>query len=116
MSEELVIETEGLSKRYGRTWALREVDLRVERGQVYGLLGPNGAGKSTTIRVLTGLVGPTDGRARLFGQPVGARRGAGGVVGVAVEEPALYNYLSGRENLELLAALSGGTSRLIICA
>ncbi len=115
MSGDPIIETEGLSKRYGRTWALREMDLRVERGQVCGLLGPNGAGKSTTIRVLTGLVGPTGGRARLFGQPVGARRhGAGGVVGVAVEEPALYNYLSGRENLELLAALSGDVSERAI--
>ena len=109
MSDEAIIETQGLSKRYGRTWALRELDLRVERGQVYGLLGPNGAGKSTTMRVLTGLVRPSRGRARLFGAPVGERRSRPrGVVGVAVEEPALYEYLSGRENLELLAALSGG--------
>ncbi len=111
MSGDAIIETEGLSKRYGRTWALREVDLRVERGQVYGLLGPNGAGKSTAIRVLTGLVRPTRGRARLFGAPVSAlRRGGGPVVGAVVEEPALYEYLSGRKNLKLLAALSGGTS------
>ncbi len=52
MSSEAVIETQGLTKRYGRTWALRGVDLRVERGQVYGLLGPNGAGKATTANIV----------------------------------------------------------------
>ena len=111
MSSEAVIETQGLTKRYGRTWALRGLDIEVGPGQIYGLLGPNGAGKSTTIRVLTGLVRPTRGRARLFGAPVSALRRRGGPgVGAVVEEPALYEYLSGRQNLKLLAALSGGTS------
>ncbi len=56
MSSEAVIETQGLTKRYGRTWALRGLDIEVGQGQIYGLLGPNGAGKTTAIRVLTGLV------------------------------------------------------------
>jgi len=56
MNSEAVIETQGLTKRYGRTWALRGLDLEVGPGQIYGLLGPNGAGKTTAIRVLTGLV------------------------------------------------------------
>jgi len=112
MSSEAVIETQGLTKRYGRTWALRGLDMEVGQGQIYGLLGPNGAGKTTAIRVLTGLVRANSGQAHLFG------RSAGSVpvrkrhpIGVMVEEPALYEYLSGRDNLGLLASLSGGVSR-----
>ncbi len=111
MSSEAVIETQGLTKRYGRTWALRGLDIEVGRGQLYGLLGPIGAGKTTAIRVLTGLVRANKGQARLFGQPAGSlavrMRHS---VGVMVEEPAFYGYLSGRDNLELLASLSGGAS------
>ncbi len=112
MSSEAVIETQGLTKRYGRTWALRGLDIAVESGQIYGLLGPNGAGKTTAIRVLTGLVRANGGQARLFGRPAGSvpvrKRHC---VGVMVEEAAFYGYLSGRDNLKLLASLSGGVSR-----
>ncbi len=111
MSSEAVIETQGLTKRYGRTWALRGLDIEVGPGQIYGLLGPNGAGKTTAIRVLTGLVRANGGQARLFGRPAGSvpvrKRHC---VGVMVEEPAFYGYLSGRNNLELLASLSGSVS------
>ncbi len=112
MSSEAVIETQGLTKRYGRTWALRGLDIEVGQGQIYGLLGPNGAGKTTAIRVLTGLIRANGGQARLFGRPASSvpvrKRHS---VGVMVEEPAFYGYLSGRDNLELLASLSGGVSR-----
>jgi len=112
MNSEAVIETQGLTKRYGRTWALRGLDIEVGPGQIYGLLGPNGAGKTTAIRVLTGLVRANGGQARLFGRPAGSvpvrMRHS---VGVMVEETAFYEYLSGRDNLELLASLSGGVSR-----
>ncbi|HEV2427390.1 MAG TPA: ATP-binding cassette domain-containing protein, partial [Acidimicrobiales bacterium] len=66
-SDAAAIETEGLTKRYGETLALDSLDLRVERGEVYGYLGPNGAGKTTTIRLLLGLHRPSAGRARLLG-------------------------------------------------
>ena len=112
MSDEAVIQTEGLTKRYGRTWALRGLDIEVGPGQIYGLLGPNGAGKTTAIRVLTGLVRANGGQARLFGRPAGsASVRMRHRVGVMAEEPAFYAYLSGRDNLDLLASLSGGVSR-----
>jgi ABC-type multidrug transport system ATPase subunit len=73
------IETVGLSKFYGPTCALEDLDLRIEAGEVFGYLGPNGAGKTTTIRLLLGLHRPTAGRAALFGvdawrDPVAAHR------------------------------------------
>jgi ABC-2 type transport system ATP-binding protein len=61
------IRTEGLSKRYGSTLALDQLDLNVGEGEVYGYLGPNGSGKTTTIRLLLGLHRPSGGRAELFG-------------------------------------------------
>ena len=61
------IQTRGLTKRYGSTLALDDLDLTVEEGEVYGYLGPNGAGKTTTIRLLLGLHRPSSGRAELFG-------------------------------------------------
>jgi ABC-2 type transport system ATP-binding protein len=108
MDSEAAISTRHLQKRYGRQLALDGLDLTVTRGEVFGFLGPNGAGKSTTIRILLGLLRPTSGHARLLGRAAGtvASR-ANGRVGALVEEPAFYEYLSGRRNLELLAALSG---------
>jgi len=63
-----VIETVGLTKRFGDTMALDSLDLRIEAGEVFGFLGPNGAGKTTTIRLLLGLIRPSSGEARLFGR------------------------------------------------
>ena len=103
------VEARGLVKRYGEIVAVDHVDLTVEPGDVYGYLGPNGAGKTTSLRMLLGLIRPTEGSARLFGRDplaVGARA-LEGVAGF-VEEPKFYPYLSGRKNLELLAALDGG--------
>ncbi len=65
-----VIQTHGLSHRYGRTWALHDVDLEIPRGSLYALLGPNGAGKTTLLKVLMGLVRPTSGEALLTGKPI----------------------------------------------
>jgi ABC-2 type transport system ATP-binding protein len=68
------IRTEGLSKRYGHTIALADLDLEIARGEVVGYLGPNGAGKTTTIRLLLGLARPTAGRAEIFGLDTQRRR------------------------------------------
>ncbi len=104
----LVLTTRGLTKRYGERTVVDGLSLDVERGDVYGFLGPNGAGKSTTMRMLVGLVHPTAGEVRILGEPVGPRaRAALRRVGAIVEAPSFYGYLSGRDNLRMLADLTG---------
>jgi ABC-2 type transport system ATP-binding protein len=95
-----VIRTLRLSKRFGQRHAVREVDLTVPRGSVFGFLGPNGSGKTTTIRMLLGLTAPTSGSISLLGQPMpGSALQVLPRVGALVEGPAFYPYLSGRANL-----------------
>jgi lantibiotic transport system ATP-binding protein len=106
--EECVIETHGLTRRFGRLAAVDGIDLTVPRGCVYGFLGPNGAGKTTTIRLLLGLIRPSAGEVRLLNQPPGKNRSAQlARIGSLVETPALYPHLTGRENLRLIAVLRG---------
>jgi ABC-2 type transport system ATP-binding protein len=100
------IRTRGLSKRYGETIALDELELTVREGEVYGFLGPNGAGKTTTIRLLLGLHRPSAGTAELFGvdawgDPLTAHRRVAYVSG----EPSLWPSLTGAETFALLAQL-----------
>jgi ABC-2 type transport system ATP-binding protein len=108
MTERLMIEAEGLVKRYGTTVALAGVDLRVPAGAILGLLGPNGAGKTTAIRILTTLSQPDRGWARVAGFDVtthGAevrRR-----IGVAAQSTTLDELLTGRQNLVMVGELSG---------
>jgi ABC-2 type transport system ATP-binding protein len=107
MADAPPIEIRGLVKRYGEIVAVDHVDLTVEAGDVFGYLGPNGAGKTTSLRMMLGLIRPTSGSVRLFGRD--PQLGVGALAGVAgfVEAPAFYPYLSGRNNLELCAALDG---------
>ena len=102
------IETRGLTKRYGPAAAVDDLTLRVRRGEVYGFLGPNGAGKTTTLRMLLGLVRPTSGQAVVLGAPPGAPDGLARI-GALVEAPAFYPYLSGRDNLRVLARYAGAS-------
>ena len=105
MSTPYVVETAGLTKRFGERIAVDNVDLRVPSGSAFGYLGPNGAGKTTLIRMLLGLTGATAGTMRLLGRPVPAERAAAlAGVGAIVEEPRFHRYLSGRENLAVVAA------------
>jgi ABC-2 type transport system ATP-binding protein len=100
-----VVETSGLTKRFGRRVAVDEVDLRVPRGSAFGYLGPNGAGKTTLIRMLLGLTDATSGSMQLLGRPVPAQRATAlARVGAIVEEPRFHGYLTGRENLSVIAA------------
>jgi ABC-2 type transport system ATP-binding protein len=103
------IEARSLVKRYGPVTAVDHVDLTVRTGDVYGYLGPNGAGKTTSLRMLLGLIRPDEGAAKLFGRDplIEGARALDGVAGF-VEAPRFYPYLSGRKNLELVAALDGG--------
>ena len=98
---EPVIDTRALTKRYrGGQLAVDGLDLTVPAGSVFGFLGPNGSGKTTTIRMLMGLIEPTAGTARVLGQPMPrATRAVLPHVGALIEGPALYGFLSGRDNL-----------------
>jgi ABC-2 type transport system ATP-binding protein len=112
-SREAIIETRGLTKRFGRVVAVNDLSLTVPRGGVFGLLGPNGSGKTTTMAILLGLVRPTAGSVRLFGQEFGLGRSTSPLkrVGAIVETPAFYPYLSGKANLRYFQAISGRGSR-----
>src|SRR5690348_11883251 len=101
-----MIVTEHLSHRYDGTIALVDLNLRVEPGEILGFLGPNGAGKSTTVKILTGLLTPQQGRARVAGfdvetQPLEVKRR----IGYVPETPALYDSLTASEYLELVGCL-----------
>ncbi len=88
--------------------AVRDLDLRVEPGEVYGLLGPNGSGKSTTLKIILGLVSPTRGRTELFGRDsrlVESRQ----AVGFLPENPYFYKFLTGEETLRFFGRLCGLT-------
>ncbi|MDQ2981923.1 MAG: ATP-binding cassette domain-containing protein [Actinomycetota bacterium] len=112
MSDAPPVTARGLVKRYGEIVAVDHVDLTVETGDVFGYLGPNGAGKTTSLRMMLGLIRPSEGSVRLFDHDP-LREGAKALDGVAgfVEEPRFYPYLSGRKNLRLLADYDDGDSR-----
>ncbi|MEC4574461.1 ATP-binding cassette domain-containing protein [Streptomyces virginiae] len=108
MTTTYAVLSEGLEKRYGRTHALRGLDLAVPEGSVCGLLGPNGAGKTTAVRILTTLAAPTGGRALVAGHdvtrdPAAVRR----AIGVTGQYASVDGDLTGRENLRLFARLAG---------
>jgi len=102
-----VIETRGLVKRFAEANAVDGIDLDVPDGGVYGFLGPNGAGKTTTIRILVGLLWPTRGSARIFGEPIVPGAPVLDRVGSLIERPALYPYLSASENVRVFGTAHG---------
>jgi ABC-2 type transport system ATP-binding protein len=103
-----IIETRGLTKRFGERVAVDHVDLAVPRGSAYGFLGHNGAGKTTLIRMLLGLTRASAGSMSLVGRPVPSERAqALARVGAIVEEPSFHPHLTGIENMRLVAAVRG---------
>jgi ribosome-dependent ATPase len=103
---EAVIEAEGLTRRFGNFVAVDHVDFRIERGEIFGFLGSNGCGKTTTMKMLTGLLPVTEGRARLFGRDVEAREGdVRRQIGYMTQAFSLYGELTVRQNLLLHAQL-----------
>jgi len=102
-----VIETHGLTKRYGDRTVVDGLDVEVPPGVVAGFVGPNGAGKTTTLRMLLGLVRPTAGDGRVLGVPLSAPAGYLPRVGAMIETPAFYPGLSGERNLAVQATLAG---------
>jgi len=108
MTDDVAIHTEGLSKSFGRIAAVESLNLTVGRGEVFGLLGPNGSGKTTTIRMLTGLVAPTSGRATVDGVDVSeapelVRRR----IGYMSQRFGLYDDLTVAENIRFYASIYG---------
>lgn len=107
MSDPFLLTTERVTKSFGLSRVVSELNLRVPQGSIYGFLGPNGAGKTTTIRMLLGLMRPDHGEVVLFGLRVCSQRKAIlKKVGALFEEPAVYPHLSGRENLQVLTRLT----------
>src|SRR5689334_11271210 len=101
-----MIETDKLGRSYGNNVALSDLTLQVGPGEILGFLGPNGAGKSTTVKILTGMIKPDSGRARVAGfdvvkEPIEVKRR----IGYVPESAALYESLTAREYLELIASL-----------
>ncbi|MHA2380196.1 MAG: ATP-binding cassette domain-containing protein [Candidatus Thorarchaeota archaeon] len=107
MADGTHIVTEGLSKNFGSIEALKNLNLTVRRGSVFGYLGPNGAGKTTTVRILSGLLKQTKGRATVCGYDVSSQRDEiKAATGLLPETPGLYSKLSAVEFLEFIGALN----------
>jgi len=105
---EEAVALSSVSKRYGQTLAVANLDLRIERGLIYGLLGPNGSGKSTTMRMVLGLTRPDSGSISVYGvdvrrNPMEVKR----ITGYVPESPRLYEFLTGMEHLDFIADVFG---------
>ncbi|NMM53867.1 ABC transporter ATP-binding protein [Paenibacillus aquistagni] len=104
-----VIQTKNLTKTYKKQAAVKNVNLEIQKGDIYGFLGPNGAGKTTTIRMLLGLIQPTRGSIELFGKEL--KKNKMDILrrtGSLVEYPSYYGHLSAVENLEAIRRITGG--------
>ena len=102
----MVIQTEGLCKQYGQTTAVRELNLQVRKGEVYGFLGPNGAGKTTTILMLLGMVQPTSGNVFVLGEEVkGLETNLRARIGVVPEHQSMYDEMTAGEYLSFFSHL-----------
>src|SRR2546430_1440346 len=110
MAAEVIVQTRKLTKIYRDFWgrqkktALRALNIEIRRGEVFGLLGPNGSGKTTTIKLLLGLLFPTDGEAFVFGQPA-ASVDKNERIGYLPEESYLYRFLNADETLDFYGRL-----------
>lgn len=104
-----IVQTISLSKRYGGVMRVEGLDLAVPEGAVYGFLGPNGAGKSTTLKMILGLVRPTQGTITVFGQTMAEKNRLSILkqVGSLIESPSYYGHLTGAENLHIVQTLRG---------
>jgi ABC-2 type transport system ATP-binding protein len=111
-NKEVVLRTNGLSKKFGKRWAVKDLNLEICRGDVFSFLGPNGAGKSTTIRMILTLLMPTAGSIEIFGMDLYKDRSAvlSRVCGI-VEKPDFYLYLSAYKNLEIFGSMTRSIQR-----
>ena len=100
---EYILQTKNVSKRYKSKWVLRDVNMNIQRGDVYGFVGENGSGKTTIIRLITGLIFPNKGSFELFGKSNTSPEilEARAKIGAIVESPSIYLNMSARENLKM---------------
>ena len=98
-----ILHTYQLTKQYGEILSVDHVDIVVQKGSIYGFLGPNGAGKSTTLKMILGLVKPTNGEIDLFGQPLTGKNRCAMLkkIGSLIESPSYYGHLTAKENLRI---------------
>lgn len=115
MEQPTAITSTSLTKSYGTEIAVNRLDLHVPAGTVHGLLGPNGSGKSTTMKMLLGLVHPTDGQMTILGEEVNpdSKRHLLRKVGSLIEQPSAYQHLTGAENMSIAARLLGADQQNI---
>lgn len=115
MPTQNLIETDNLTKQYGKVRCVSAVNMQVPPGAVYGFLGPNGAGKSTTLKMILGLVRPTNGTIALFGTPVNEKNRIKLLTqtGSLIESPSYYGHLTGEENLRIIQTLKGCSAKNI---
>jgi len=111
---ETSISIQNLTKKFEDKTALENLNLQVNKGELFGLLGPNGAGKTTTINILSGLIKPTSGTAAICGHDVqGETQTVKELIGVCTQETAVYPYLTGAENLELFGNLNNVNKKVL---
>jgi ABC-2 type transport system ATP-binding protein len=112
-ADDAAISVRGLTKRFGETIAVDNIDLQIRKGELFGLLGANGAGKSTIIKMLTTMLTPTSGEARVWGYDIVRERNAvRSSIGVVFQDPALDGMLTGRENLDFHGRMYGMNAAL----
>ncbi|NPV40849.1 MAG: ABC transporter ATP-binding protein [Anaerolineae bacterium] len=104
---ENIIKTNGLNKRYGNSRIINDLNLAVLQNSVYGFLGPNGAGKTTTMKMVVGLVRPSDGMISVFGKELNPKNRLEILKGIGslIESPSYYGHLTGEENLQIITTL-----------
>lgn len=104
---EMIIRTQRLSKEYNKIFRVKDIDLRVPKGAVYGFLGPNGAGKSTTLKMLLGLAKPTQGNINILGKELNEKNRISILkdIGSLIESPSYYGHLTGLENMTIMQRL-----------
>ncbi|HBF0843040.1 TPA: ATP-binding cassette domain-containing protein [Clostridioides difficile] len=104
---EMIIRTQRLSKEYNKIFRVKDIDLRVPKGAVYGFLGPNGAGKSTTLKMLLGLAKPTQGNINILGKELNEKNRISILkdIGSLIESPSYYSHLTGLENMTIMQRL-----------
>lgn len=106
MNAAAIVQTQNLTKTYGDTNRVNKVDLHVEEGEIYGFLGPNGAGKTTTLKMLLGLIKPSGGTIKIFGESLSKHRPS--ILkrtGSLIESPSYYGHLTGLENMRVMQRL-----------